>query len=61
MTLKEARFKANMTQSLLSLKAKLDISRISRIENGLLAPTDRQKKAISKALNTKNIEYHLCK
>lgn len=58
MDLKQARFDANrMTQAQLSLKTKIDTSRISRFENGTASPNTKQKKSIARALKTKNIEY----
>lgn len=60
MDLKEARFNTNrMTQAQLSLKTKIDTSRISRFENGTASPSFEQKRLIAKALKTKNIKYSL--
>ncbi len=61
MTLKQARFNANMTQAELYVKTDILQSVLSRIENGTLLPSKRQIKLIAKALKTKNIEYCLCK
>jgi len=62
MTMRQARFKASeMTLSMLSLKTKIDISRLSRIENDLLKPTEKQIKAIARTLKPHKIEYGLCK
>ncbi len=61
MTLREARFRADITQAELYLKTGINQATLSRIENGTLVPTDNQKKLISKALKNKNIEFDLCK
>ena len=62
MTMRQARFKTNeMTLSVLSLETGIDISRLSRIENDLLKPTEKQIKKIAKTLKPHKIEYGLCK
>lgn len=61
MTLKQARFNANMTQAELYVKTGILQSTLSRIENGTLAPSEKEIKLIAKALKTKDIEYGLIK
>ena len=62
MDLREARLKANrMTQFQLFLKTGIDTPRISRIENNLIVPTEKEIKAIARTLKPHKIEYSLCK
>ena len=61
MTLREARFKASLTQAELYVRTGILQSVLSRIENGTLLPSKHQIKLIAKALKTKDIEYSLIK
>ncbi len=61
MTLKQARFNANMTQAELYVKTGILQSTLSRIENGTLVPSEKEIKLIAKALRTKDIEYIIFK
>ncbi len=61
MTLKEARFKASLTQAELYVKTGILQSVLSRIENGTLLPSKRQIKLIARTLKPHKIEYSLCK
>ena len=54
--LREIRFFKQIIQSRLTLKTGIPQSRISLIENGLVEPSDDEKKRIAKALNVK-LEY----
>lgn len=51
--LKKARFFAGLTQDKLSLLTGIDRARISRIENGYVIPTERERKIISRVLRMK--------
>ncbi|MHA1386437.1 MAG: helix-turn-helix transcriptional regulator [Candidatus Helarchaeota archaeon] len=51
--LKKARFYAGLTQDRLSLLTGIDRARISRIENGYVTPTERERKIISRVLKMK--------
>lgn len=51
--LKKARFLAGLTQDRLSLLTGIDRARISRIENGYVIPTERERKVISRVLKMK--------
>jgi transcriptional regulator with XRE-family HTH domain len=51
--LRKIRFLEDVTQPLLSFITGIQQSRISLIENGLIIPTEEEKKLIAKALHHK--------
>ena len=51
--LREIRFFKEITQPLLSLKTGIHQSRLSLIENGLVVPSEEEKKRLAKALRHK--------
>jgi len=50
--IKAYRFLKNKTQDDLMTQTRIDQSRISRIERGILKPTDEEKQKLAKALKT---------
>ena len=50
--IKTYRFLRNKTQDDLMVQTRIDQSRISRIERGVLKPTDEEKQKLAKALKT---------
>ncbi len=50
--MRQARFFCGLTLDELGKKTGLELSRLSRIENGFLSPSDYDRKKIAKALKT---------